>query len=82
MGGVDPPRGGGPLRGGVTPPRGGGGKWLDQVDEMCLKQLQKLSKMFHPLYLAISLPIHHYGGGLRRPPTVVDSIMVDGERNG
>ena len=32
------------------------------------EQLQNVSKAFHPLYLAIYLPIHHYGGGLRPPP--------------
>ena len=82
MGGVDSPHGGGPLREGVTPARGGGGKWLDKVDETFLKRLQNVSKTFHALYLAIYLPIHQYGDGLRRPPTVVDSVMLDGKMNG
>lgn len=57
------------------------GKWLDKVDEAFLKQLQNVSKTLHPLYLAIYLPIHHYGGG-RRVGGRVDSIMVHGEING
>ena len=35
------------------------------MDEWCLEQLQNVSKTFHPHYLAIYLPIRHYGGGLR-----------------
>ena len=58
------------------------GKWLDEVDETFLRQLQNVSEAFHPLDLAIHLPIQQYGGGLRRPPTVVDSIMLDGKMNG
>ena len=54
--------------GGVTPGAARRkGKWLDKMDETFWKQLQDVSKTFHPLYLAIYLPIHHYGGGLRPP---------------
>ena len=50
------------------------GKWLDKVDETFSRQLQHVSKAFHPLYLAVHLPIQHHGGGLRRrPPTVVEA---------
>ena len=44
------------------------GKWLDVLDETFSKQMQHVSKEFHPLRLAIYLPIHHYGGGLRPHP--------------
>ena len=62
----------------MTPARGGGGKWLDKVDETFLKQLQNVSKTFHPLHLAIYLPIHHYGihnsgGPPKAAPTVVEA---------
>jgi hypothetical protein len=45
-------------------------KRLDKVNEKCSTQLQHVSKVFHPLFLAIYLPIHHYGihnsGGRRK----------------
>ena len=44
------------------------GEWLDEVDETFLRQLQNVSEAFHPLDLAIHLPIQQYGGGLRPPP--------------
>ena len=59
------------------------GEWLDNVDDTLLKQLQNVSNTFHPQYLAVNLPVHHYGihnsGG---PPTSAASIMVDGEIHG
>ena len=36
-------------------------EWLDKVNETFLEHLQNVSKLFHPLCLAIYLPIHHYG---------------------
>ena len=61
------------------------GDWLDKVDESILRQLQNVSKAFHPLYPTIYLPIHHYGiqaasRCCRRRK--VASIMVDEEING
>ena len=54
------------------------GKWLDKVHAKFLKQLQNVSKTFHPLHLAIYLPIHHYGihnsgGPPKAAPTVVEA---------
>ena len=63
------------------------GEWLDKVDETFLRQLQNVSKAFHPLDLAIHLPIQHYGihssgGGGRRPPPSAASITLDWKMNG
>ena len=42
---------------------------------------QPYGRLYGTIYGTINLTIHHYGGGLRpkAAPTVVDSIMVDGE---
>ena len=58
----------------------------DKVDEKRLKQLQNVSKTRHPFYLAIYLPIHHYGihssGELTKAaPTPASSMLVDGGKN-
>ena len=42
-------------------------RWLDKVDETCLKQLQNVSKTFRPFHLAT-------------PPTVMESTRVGGRR--
>ena len=64
------------------------GEWLDEVDETFLRQLQNVSEAFHPLDLAIHLPIQHCGihnSGRpsllwRRPKAA--SILLDGKMNG
>ena len=56
------------------------GKWLDKVDETFLRQLQNVSEAFHPLDLAIHLPIQHYGihnsGG---PPKAASTVVEAAE---
>ena len=59
------------------------GKCLDKVNETCLKQLQNISKTFHPLYLAISphpMQSTTVGGPSISPSTIMESTTVRGCR--
>ena len=60
------------------------GRWVDKVDETCLEQLQNVSKMCHPHYLTMYLPIHHYGIHKWRLPKAAPTVVeaADGGVNG